>query len=401
MNTFEESSGAARCLRVPFLVAIFCASFNFGLAVINARVGGASTTLVTLVQVVATLMVVACILKKRARASLAYLYAAVGVVASWAIVSAYKGSFDISGLYSAVSVPIFVVFGTLFRHLPVRWMTWFVAIVLVVALLETVFPDAYVALANPLSYYRATRVWVAAQDANDVDGLYVGAMRAGGSALSLLDHHRAGSIFLEPLSLGYFAALAFIFFSVKYRDQYRRLGSAFAACVLMSLLADTRVSTLIIVLTLLLTLIRRPPAVATWLMIILVYFGGYLGYQAIGGWGGDLAYRLSLSYESIASASLGQLFFGEMRILTLGDSGLVSMLSSYGLIGFMLFIAIAINLFDRSWLRSSHAPIAIASYFCAASLFGAAMLSIKTSIFLGMVVGGLRVSPQGVHGHEQ
>jgi hypothetical protein len=320
-------------------------------------------------------------------------------VGSWIIVCAYKGRYDVSGLYGAVSIPIFVVFGALFRPFPTRWFTWFVGAVLAVAIFETVFPDLYIAIANPLSYYRATRAWVAAQEVGDGDGLYVGAVRSGGSVFSFFNHHRAGSVFLEPLSLGYFASIAFILFSVLYRGQGRRLFVAFCACVLMSVLADTRVSTLIIVLTMVLTAVRRPPVVATWAMIAAVYIGGYLAYQWIGGWGGDLAYRLSLSYESIASASVEQLLIGDMRVLTLGDSGLVSMLGNYGLIGFALFVVVSLNLLDRAWLRSSHAPVAIALYFCVASLFGLAMLSIKTSIFLGIAVGALRKLPRPVVSH--
>jgi len=393
MKTASGLAESQKHLRLPFAVAIFCATFNFGLAVLNAAAGSVNTTVVTLVQVLATSMVVACLFKYRARVSLGYLYVVVGVASSWVMVSAYKGSYDLSGLYGAVSVPIFVIFGTLFRPFPTRWLMRFVLVVLAVAIFETVLPNLYVAIANPLSYYRATRAWVAAQQAADSDGLYVGAIRAGGSVFSFFNHHRAGSIFLEPLSLGYFASISFILLSVLYRGQGRRLLSAFCACVLMSLLADTRISTLIIVLTMALMVVRRPPAIATWTMIAVVYVGGYLAYQWIGKWGGDLAYRLSLSYESFANASFGQWLAGDLRVLTLGDSGLVSMLGNYGLIGFALFMVAALNLLDIAWLRSSHAPVAIALYFCVASLFGSAMLSIKTSIFLGIAVGALGKLP--------
>ncbi|OWK26022.1 hypothetical protein AJ87_47515 [Rhizobium yanglingense] len=60
-------------------------------------------------------------------------------------------------------------------------------IVLTTVTFETVMPDVYAKIVNPLSYYANTRSWVAAKidDQADVSGFYLGAQRAERATLRI------------------------------------------------------------------------------------------------------------------------------------------------------------------------------------------------------------------------
>lgn len=361
---------------------------NFLLSIVNANVAPMNSSIVLVVQLAVTAIAVVLVLLDPPRISPAFIIAVLAVVLGYLLAGLYHQKLDARGLYDVLIIPIFMLLGMTMR----RFRAWMInipmAVITFMALVDGLLRDQFSIIVNPLTYYRATRVWVAAQDSayTEDNGLYVGADRAGGLIFSFISDHRVGSIFLEPLSLAYFAVVATIAYAVLYQQQRAKFYAGAALCLFLTLLADTRTAAFAIVVSVLIfTFTRRIHKIVVMLVPMGIMLAGSLLY--LSGKGGELAFRLGLTFKGFKESNSFGILFGGISSEQIYDSGLVSLIYNVGLIGAIIQIYLVSGVFSFEWRKYSIVPLLAIIYVMIAALFGGAVFSIKTAALLGTLIG--------------
>ncbi|QKP78193.1 hypothetical protein HT051_12500 [Methyloligella sp. GL2] len=322
-----------------------------------------------------------------------YLILAGALALLFLLSSLYTNKFDTAFVYRLYLIPIFVLLGWSSRANIAGIVSKLLLVILGVAIFELAFTDQYIAFCDPLSYYTSTRSWTNTGEGTNAEAnLYLGAYRIGGTLFGA--SHRAGSIFIEPLSLGYFATIAVIFTLSDASLPAAKKVLPILICLLLGILADTRLSVaLSTALVLGYPLLRRIPLGAVSVLPIPLFVLGALVYANAGLIGGDLGGRLAWTYGDLAATGPAQLFLGGIDATNLGDAGLVNLITHVGLIGCFIFFQLASGAALRA-PATSFLCAAVMVYLFMGSLFGGAMLSLKTGAILGFGIGVL--ARQGV-----
>ncbi|TCU14124.1 hypothetical protein [Rhizobium sullae] len=368
---------------LPLALVAFCTVMNFGLALVNNLVTNIQEVHVVAVQLIVTLCAAALVVLRRPRLTADQVILLVMLVSCVVISTIYHGRTDVKILYDMSVIPLFVVLGSTIRRVP-RWcMHMLFIIVLITVAFETVMPDAYAKIVNPLRYYANTRSWVADKmdDQADDSGFYFGAQRGDAT-------HRASGLFLEPLSLGYFACIAAIFYLNEYRYQAGRKILAVSGCSLLIILSDVRAALgVLFVIAIGAPLLARLPRLAGLALPFVVIAGGaVLHYSTAGDQHiADLAGRLSWTFEELREADLTTLLFGGFDQTHANDSAILYFAEVSGILGYvlLLYISAGVSSLNERPLITNAALI----YLASTSLFGHAYASIKTGALLGFVVG--------------
>lgn len=384
--------------KAVYLLVAFAMLFNPLLSLVNAHVTGISGTIVTGIQLAITFAAIGLIvLRGGPRVSIAFPALFFAFLLLCLIAGALAGSTDLKTIYDVALLCIFIALGSTLRIVPTGFLKWLLAISLAVAIFEFVAPDLYVMIFDPLGYSSNTRGWVAellADTFTDGAGLAVGAVRGDGQAWlgASESGHRVGGVFLEPLSQGYFAVIMAIFLGHAYQKDFLRRTIATLLCLIMAMLSDTRVASMLIVFFYISApFVRLVPA---YLAMAIPPLG--LGVGLFVFWLTDpqmtseFIFRLTLTFGVILQSSIFNVVFGGIDMTYAADSGVVTILSRAGLLGLLIFFAVA-----SGAVSSKINPPAILHfvmiYLVVTSLFGAAFLSIKTAALLGLMIGATGV----------
>ncbi|PST27148.1 hypothetical protein C7U60_02350 [Mesorhizobium plurifarium] len=376
---------------LPLALVAFCMVMNFALALLNSLVASVQEIHVVVLQLFMTLCAAGLLVLRRPRVTtdqaMLFIMLAICVFAS----TVYHRSTDLKTLYDMSVIPLFVVLGSTIRKIP-RWFVHalFVA-VLATTLVEALAPDLYARVVNPLKYYANTRSWVAdkLEDDSGDPGFYFGAERDGGI-------HRASGLFLEPLSTGYFACIAAIFYIYEYKYQFAKKMLALAGCVLIIILADARASLgVLFVIAAGAPILARLPRLVGLLLPFLVFAGGaVVYYSAVGSHHiVDMATRLSWTYEELRAADLSALLFGGLDQTHANDSAILYFADVAGILGYILLMYISAGVAstgERPFITN-----AALIYLASTSLFGHAFASIKTGALLGFLVASHKPPDNG------
>jgi putative polymerase len=386
--------------RAVVAIIVACVFENFILALISQNFYPVTEQLVAIIQLLLTIAALAIGAYRGLGLAPGFYWAVYAFLFLYGIAVWRIGDADFRFLYDASVIPIFILLGAALPRFPVKTVMIVLAVVVAVALIELLLPDVYTGVVNPLGYYLDTRDWVRGQFEDvivDGPGLYMGSQRwTGTTFLNFLSDTRLGSIFMEPLSLGYFAVVVSLvanyFFAASWRARYAVVG----LCGLLAVLADSRVSVFCIVaISLLWPLARRiprglalvPPIAALIAFIAVAAFsGGDLGSS-------ELANRLSVTIDALQGANVADILFGGVNAERSGDSAIISMISNAGLFSVPLLLALYSGLFSA---RRAENPLHWGTflYILAASLFGAALFSIKTAPLLGLLIGYVSAHPR-------
>jgi hypothetical protein len=368
---------------------------NFLLAVLNAHGVGMSNGKVTIVQIVITAVAGGLVYLRPPKLKVGFTWSLFAVIGLSLLTSATQG-FDAKCFYDMLVIPVFIMAGATLERFPVKIFNQLVGIVLVVAFVEMFLPTIYNAVANPLSYFANTRAWFADATSNSGadDGLYSGAMRAGGSKFSLADH-RVGSVFLEPVSLGYFALIASFAYNEIYKNQMRNRLIAIAVCLFLSLAADSRIPTFLITgSTLGVIFIPRVPKALIWIVPTCIFMLATALYVSNASFlYGDMGYRLAITFDGLTQTSLPAMMVGGVPEARIGDSGALYMIRCLGLVGAPFALLVFAGAFSRHKASPAFINAATAGYITVGALFGGAIFSIKTAALLGMVIGFAGMRP--------
>jgi hypothetical protein len=375
-----------------YAVIAACVLENPVLAVVNNFLFTLNAGIVALVQLAITLAAIAVIVVRRPPLSRTFLIAGCLLLCCVLIKFVVTGTFNPRFVYDAAMLPLFLALGASARRFSPRFLTVILALLLVTAVVELVFPDVYAGFFNPRKYFYFTRDWVAAVTAPDSaitssSDIYLGATRYTGSFFGFA--HRAGSLFLEPLSLGYFGIIAAILFLHTPRLSTRDKTILVLGCLALAVLSDTRVAVFLILAAAALRTVAGK-AQARWLFavpygVLLTVVVLYFAVQAMPG---DLGLRLGVTTGPLLHASPLNILFGGVDDTKVADSGIVYLIANMGLIGFCLYplFASGVLIGDE---EPSPAAVSILFYLMVALMFGYAPMSIKTASILGYGVATL------------
>jgi putative polymerase len=274
-----------------------------------------------------------------------------------------------------------------------RLLYFLMILVLIMALWEWLFLDSYTTTFNILSYYVAKR--------GDVDmmnyaqsNLFGSAFRydfEAGNSLQLFGSHRVSSIFLEPVSIGSFATISFIWLWIRRKTKVN--GLFLAICAFLTLLSDSRFglfSIIILMLADFMPILRSRVVIFAMPFVfaaVLAFIAWMLGPRYIGD---DLTGRLTMSGLGLLGLEFPEWFgdFGTKEYLE-ADAGYAHVVYSIGLVGCVALW----TLFSASTPRATEAirfKTLIATYVCLFLCIGAAALSIKTAALLWFLYGALQ-----------
>jgi hypothetical protein len=361
---------------------------NFGLALVNANVAGMNPTIVLAAQLALTAAAAVVILLDPPRVSPSFVIAILVVLLGYLLAGLFHQKLEPRGLYDVLVIPIFMLLGMTLHQLRAWMINIPMVVITLVGLADGLLRDQFATIVNPLSYYRATRLWVAAQDSafSEDNGLYVGADRAGGLVFSFISDHRVGSIFLEPLSLAYFAVVATIVYAIVYRNQRGKFLAGGAACLFLALLADTRTAAFIVFLSIVATLfVKHVPRILVFLVPVAIITLGGLIYLMAGE--GETAFRLSLTYDAFMQMDSLSFLLGDVTSEQMSDSGLIEVIHNVGVVSAVVVIYLVSGILSFEWRRYSIVPLLAIIYVMVTLLFGGAVFSIKTAALFGFMLG--------------
>jgi len=392
MGETESETRAPQGDAAIHAVIAACVLENPILALINNFAFTLNAQIVAGVQLLITLAAIAVIAWRRPEISRTFAVTTCLFLAAVLVKFIVSGSFNPRFVYDAAMLPLFLVLGASARRFSPRFFAVILIALLVTAVVELVFPDFYADLFNPRKYFYYTRDWVAAVTAPDASiaissDIYLGSNRYTGSFFGF--SHRAGSLFLEPLSVGYFGIIGAIFATHAPELSLRQRAGLIACCLMLALLSDTRVAVFLILAAVLLRrlagrvqlrwLFAVPYSVL--MIVILLYF-------LVQAMPGDLGLRLGVTAKPLLEASPLTILLGGVDDSAVADSGFVYLIANAGLFGFCLYPLFASGLLCGAE-RPSPVSVSILLYLMVALAFGYAPMSIKTASMLGYGVATL------------
>jgi putative polymerase len=285
-----------------------------------------------------------------------------------------------------------------------RLVTFLILLALGSALVEWLALDTYLQYFDVMRYYiaRGTESHVEADSAlviratDTAAGLYVNGTRFQERALlSFLGSHRISGIFLEPVSVGNFAAIAFAWVLLRDRGRIWSLIAKSLAIAAILVLADARFGFYFCIFTMVIYLaapIIRPTILFLAPFLIMI---GLVAYVS-GHWqeppNNELAGRLMHAADSLVELEPWQVFgLGLSDIFTggyAGDSGYGYMLVKVGLVGLAALWAVFVYapVLDRDAWRFE---CFIAFYAVSLLTISASLFTIKTAALLWFLYGTL------------
>jgi putative polymerase len=275
-------------------------------------------------------------------------------------------------------------------------------LVLFMGLFEWLFLDSFLKVFDVLSYYVSKGGVDDELAQTAATNLYVSGLRVddGHQSLGLLGEHRISSIFLEPVSVGNFTAISFIW--LWLRRKSRPLNILFLGIsALLMIMSDNRfaafscvifvVANAMPILRLRFVVFAMPFVFALALMFVgSIYGPSYVDNSFLG--------RLVTSGLELQSFEIADWFgdFGTKVRLEHADAGYAYVVNRFGIVGCVALW----GCFSVSALRTEEAirlKTLVAIYVCLSLSIGEALFSIKTSALLWFLYGASQMVPRKSH----
>lgn len=377
------------------LILISATFLNAALAFANNQIFPINASIASAAQLAVTTAAVAITLLRYPRLPLRF-WAALSCLGLLTLMVSFWNNLNAKHFYDLLVIPCFIAFGTVVRCFPLKAFKIIFGAVSVITFLDVFAVGLYTALLDPLSYFRNTRVWVANQlpAGSDEAGLYLGANRGGGMFFSFLTDHRAGGPFLEPLSLGYFAVVSSMLFAIWLRYHPIERTLAFGACLILALLADSRVAAAMVMaffgISCVQPLVRRWWSSVAPIILLLSAFIFYIaseGRNAVS----ETPRRIAITFDALLDSPLVELFNGVLSTTQFGDSGILYLIHAATLPGMFICLYLFSGQMNQTRLAQPLIPLMASIYLTTTALFGGAFLSIKTSALLGLIIGAASV----------
>jgi putative polymerase len=271
-------------------------------------------------------------------------------------------------------------------------------LVLVVGLIEWAGLSTYLRYFDVLRYYVSRGTVQDASAGGLEQGLFISGMRfEGRTLLPALGEHRVSSVFLEPVSVGNFGAIAFAW--VLLRDLARPRAFAMKALAIAAILVlgDARFGAYLCAITVALY------AVAPLVRPVMIYVAPALAIIALAlhaqsmgavSWENDIQGRFLLAGQVMTSLDAWQVLGLEGTTLYMADSGYAYVLAQFGLFGCAGLWALF------AFLRAPDAAaerfkLFVAFYVVFGLCISTSLFTIKTAALLWFLYGTLSAARAG------
>ncbi|MDX2288234.1 MAG: hypothetical protein NW217_05365 [Hyphomicrobiaceae bacterium] len=391
----RASAGSGTDAALAGSVILAAILFNPVLAIVNGHVMGLSSKIVIAAEVAIVGLALVLTARRFTPAMTPWLVmmALAGVFALLRTLG--TGSFEPKYLRDVMLIPVFVMLGMTVR--PDRLgQTIGIATAITVAgmLVEGFRLDWYRDLFKVQDYYSATR-GVSPEDFWDQEvGLYPSAVRED-RLLAFVDVHRLSSVFLEPVSLGNFAAILMTYVLACHRWLSARM-IVFLVLAGIALLVGCDGRLAFVGLFLILAVAALSPLLPPYSAVLFLPFAIVAVCLAtwIGGFnheGNDFPSRLAHTVWLLES-------YGPMEYLGLSDafaakavdSGIAYLIYTQSALG-VAAVWIMLTLSSRHETGPQVRYLnGIAVYVCATMLVSASFASIKTAALMWFILGALQ-----------
>lgn len=380
---------------IPPAIVGCCIFFNFFLCFINTKITGISVPVIILCEI----MLIACSMFagffQLDRLKKYWLIILCLQIALICLLSILRQDIMMKPLRDIMIMPVFIILGlSAYRIEFSKVLLGFGVVVLVVALWEAFFTDSFLSLFNIRDYYIAKGAM--ADDVNITElPLFASGERPGGRFLiDIAGMHRISSVFMEPVSLGFFAAIMGIYF-IAAKDSLSRSEyvAGLAISFLLIWLSDARMAFGVLFLTLVFrsVFLRINPIFALFLLPCVLLLSVALSMTNImdvngEGLGARLLWTLQILGNTNPEILMGVAGYGKKFV---ADSGLAYILNDQGLLGVLLY-------WLPPFLFLRHVPpparvfiFGIAIYLAFGMMISQAFLTIKTAALLWFSYGYL------------
>ncbi len=376
----------------PAILVIACIAFNFGLCFINANVTPISAGPIILCEIILIGLSAAYGFRRLTKAKIFWL----GVLALqifWlGLLSMAKQELLMKPLRDVMILPIFVTLGLAAYRLEfTKILLWISAAITALAMFEVLAAQTFLMIFNFKSYFVAKG---AMEDLNWLAlNTFASGIRPGGRFLfDLPGVHRISSVFLEPVSLGFYAFISALYFvCVKNTMTRLQYGLGLFISFLLIWLSDGRMALgcLIIMLSFR-SIFSRLDHRFSLLIFPLCLFLAYVVDQAqiLNITGEGLGARIH-STMMVLSQSNFDILLGLSKYAFTADSGLADLLQNQGILGVVLYW-ISPALFIRKLPQQARIYLfGLSIYLSFGFLLSPAVFSIKTAALLWFLYGYL------------
>lgn len=376
-DTFDLAKAGSP--KLPVLIIAGCVFFNFFLCYANTSGFPVSEKTVILSELMLVSLAAARGFFRPDRQRYFWLFILIAQFVYLALLSVIRDELLVRAFRDVMIMPVFIILGLASAKVnfakPLLWMS---AIVLAVALFEAFFLQTYTEIFNVRDYYIA-KGYDSTEFLYINEDVFVSGIRPGGRFFPIpFDIHRVSSVFLEPVSLGFYAFISGLFF-IALRNHLSRWQRFFALFLTLLLiwLGDARMA----FASLLLVLLFRPLlGYLDHRLSILIFpaallFGVFIVQSGLFYLGGEsLGARVLWTMEHLDTTKEINFFGLQSFENPMFDSGFLYLMSYQGFLGFLLYWLPPI-LFRKKFTPEARI------YWFGASIFLAFGLMISSAIF--------------------
>lgn len=388
----ESLYGTDRTFLAGFLR--FCAissvmgglAFNFFLCFVNTRIMGIRDSHVMMMEL--AIIGTAFLVSADRRAG---FYLVLGIFTAYMVfLFTLRGQNDLKALRDIFIPVVFFAMGSRLGDIKLadRLAVWSAIVVLVFACFEYFLLDVYLQWFNVLGYYISRGTVTLAESFGATKGLFISGNRPEPrTLLPFLGQHRVSSVFLEPVSMGNFAAILFAW--AMFRRGWAGRWFLFPAAIAMTVFADARFGLFTCILMAVLAPFFRIIPRTVWLVMPLFFVAIIAAYGLSSGThGGDnsVSGRIEATAAIISRLPVGVVLGVETTDGFTADSGMAYTLTKFGLVGFAALWA----LFVFQPLRSARAwefQSMIILYLIMIMVISNSFFSIKTAALMWFLAG--------------
>lgn len=275
-----------------------------------------------------------------------------------------------------------------------RLVTACIIIVAAGAAFEWLFLDAFLRYFDVLGYFQA-KGSLAVDGVSEGPGLFVSGLRfEGRTLLPILGEHRVSSVFLEPVSLGNFGAIAFAWVLLRDRKHPARLLIKSLAILMILVLGDARFGLYLcglVICCYLLAPLMRPTMIFVVPFLFVLALLGYASTRIGQPWDNTTSGRFLFSGQLLSTLDLAQAFGIKASGINYDDSGYSYMLSQFGIPGAAGLWALYVYGAPASTLESWRFKLFVCLYLAMLLSISTSSVTIKTAALLWFLAGSIAI----------
>jgi putative polymerase len=338
----EPQVSMAWTRHVPTLIVIGCVLFNFFLCFVNTvgmRISGAYIVMSEM-SLVSIALAYAFFSPDRDRC--VWLIVIMSQFILLSVLSVLRDEVLFKSLRDVMIMPVFIALGLASRRTeftaPLLWLSAFVCLI---ALFEAFFLNTYTGLFSIKDFFIAKGYDASSFQYTDAD-VFVSGIRPGGRFFPFpFAIHRISSVFLEPVSLGFYAFISGLYF-IAMKDRLPR-GQVLLAVFLTLLLiwlGDARMAfgSLVAVIACRPIFARLDHRLSVFIFPAALLFGLFVVESGMFNLTGEgLGARLLWTFNGIWSTGNNQFLGIRPYDKEMVDSGFLYLMSYQGIGGFLLY----------------------------------------------------------------